>query len=415
FIDDDVPEWIKGDYTKLNQILNNLISNAIKFTEEGSVSLDIYMQSQTKGQITLLFEVSDTGIGIPKDKLEHIFDPFHQASSSTSRKFGGTGLGLSIIKNMVELQKGKIEVESEEGKGSVFKMYLTFNKAPELIHNNPYVQNQQEISEYKIINDFKILYVEDVESNQLLIQCLCKEWGIELEMAKNGFEAIEKVQSYKPHLILMDLQMPGMDGYEATEKIRALPDEYYKSLPIIALTAEVSESSKALIKEVGMNDFLLKPIDTDEIYGKLSLYSNMHEKMMLDSKRKLLSDSVSFYNYVNFSKTEELYKNDTIGFIKLLNLLVREFEGYHVQILKAVKEKDPKGLSFVKHKVASTIQSFNLKELADLLVKIQHILSNEPNSINEKELLEECDNYFNEISNEFRIKIKDTSRIAKNG
>lgn len=414
FIDDDVPEWIKGDYTKLNQILNNLISNAIKFTEEGSVSLDIYVHEQTNEQVTLLFEVTDTGIGIPKDKLKHIFDPFHQASSSTSRKFGGTGLGLSIIKNMVELQKGKIEVESEEGKGSVFRVYLTFNKAPDIIYNSSYTQNQQEIVEYKLIDNLKILYVEDVESNQLLMEFLCKEWGVELEVVSNGFEAIEKVQTYKPHLILMDLQMPGLNGYEATEKIRALPDDYYKQLPIIALTAEVSESAKLMIKEVGMNDILLKPIDTDELYEKLSQYSIIHEKRMIEGQRQQLMSSISKYNYVNFSKTEELYKNDPLGFIKLLNLLIREFEGYHVQILKAIKEKDVKGISFVKHKVASTIQSFNLKELADILVKIQHILTHEPNNLNEKELLEECAEYFNVIINEFHLKIKEVGSLAKN-
>lgn len=411
FIDDDVPEWIKGDYTKLNQILNNLISNAIKFTERGSVSLDIYLSEQTDNEVTLLFEVTDTGIGIPEDKLELIFDPFNQASSSTFRKFGGTGLGLSIIKSMVELQQGKIQVSSEEGKGSTFKVYIKFTKAPELIYENTFSAPPLAL-EYKSILDFKILYVEDVESNQLLVECLCKEWGVELELAQNGLEAIEKVQKSEPDLILMDIQMPELDGYGATKQIRALSGEYYKQIPIIALTAEVSEQSKTTIRAVGMNDYLLKPIDTDELYQKIQHYSNIRYKQKLEKQKKLIINFDQSSSLVNFSKTEELYKTDSSGFMKLLNLLVREFEGYHVQVLKAVKERDYKGLSFVKHKVASTIQSFNLKELSSLLVKLQHVISNEANSFCEKDILEECDYYFNAIIAEFQQKIKDFSSLS---
>ncbi|CAN5159691.1 hypothetical protein BH23BAC1_BH23BAC1_27800 [soil metagenome] len=407
FVDDDVPEWVKGDYTKLNQILNNLINNALKFTEEGSVSLDIYVDNQTNSQVSILFEVSDTGIGIPKDKQDLIFDPFHQASISTSRKYGGTGLGLSIIKSMVELQKGRIEVESEEGKGSVFRVYLTFNKAPEHLYTN-YSVTQTDLPEYKQINDLKILYVEDVESNQLLINNLCKDWGVQLVLAQNGFEALSKVQSELPDIILMDIQMPDMDGYEATRRIRGLAGDYFKEIPIIAVTAEVSEHSKLMIREVGMNDYLLKPLDTDELYQKLSIYSTLIKKK---NQKNNISDIQPQYIYVDFSKTEELYKNDNLGFVKLLNLLVREFESYHVQILKVVKERDLKGLSFVKHKVSSTIQSFKLNELGSLLVKLQHLMANEPESINEKKLLEECDLHFHSILADFQQKIQEATSL----
>lgn len=252
------------DMTRMSQILNNLIDNGIKFTQEGEVKMTFELVSNSDNTQTICFKIADTGIGIAKDKRALIFERFTQASYSTTREFGGSGLGLSIVKKLLELQGVAIEVVGEEGKGTEFSFIQTFklgNKEAKTI------DTQKDYSEAKLIG-VKVLLVEDNKMNVIVAVKFLNNWGIESEVAKNGLEAVAKVRANQYDLILMDLQMPELDGYEASRQIR----EFDKEIPIVALTASALIRVQESVLEAGMNDFVTKPFDPKELYRKILKY-----------------------------------------------------------------------------------------------------------------------------------------------
>lgn len=252
-----------GDPYRLTQILGNLISNAIKFTKEGQVILRITTKRQTQSDVTFLFEVIDTGIGIPKEKQKDIFELFTQADSNTTRLYGGTGLGLSIVKKLIHLMGSEIYIESEVGKGSRFFFEITFSKGQSIIDSPPTeLQNKREID----LKGKKILLVEDNAINVAVASKFLKKWGLEVDVASNGAIALEKVQNNKYHLILMDLQMPVMDGFEATKHIR---ESEKKNMPIIALSADALKETKEKVFKYQMNDYVLKPFQPEIVKSKI--------------------------------------------------------------------------------------------------------------------------------------------------
>ncbi|MGP8215209.1 MAG: ATP-binding protein [Bacteroidia bacterium] len=259
--DSKIPEVLIGDPVRLHQIILNLVSNAVKFTTIGKIIVAVNLLSEDEETVTIEFAVTDTGIGIPKNKIVKIFENFQQASSGTSRLYGGTGLGLAIVKQLVESQGGKIHVESEIGKGSTFSFSLRFQKATtETVLENEMLELDKEIK------NIRILVVEDIALNQLLMKTLLDDYGFERDIAANGKIAIEKLQSKKYDIILMDLQMPEMNGFEATEYIR---NTMHSTIPIIALTADVTTVDLAKCKSVGMNDYIAKPVDEKVLYSKI--------------------------------------------------------------------------------------------------------------------------------------------------
>ncbi|NIJ53136.1 hybrid sensor histidine kinase/response regulator [Dyadobacter arcticus] len=267
-VKNDVNITVVGDPVRLGQILTNLVSNAVKFTETGKVTILAAVSKRYGDDVTIDFKVEDTGIGIPADKIENIFDSFTQATSDTTRKYGGSGLGLTITKKLLELQQSNIFVESEPGKGSVFYFTLTLKISKK--HFAEQVNGT-------IVNTFslegiKLLIVEDNAINVLLMKNFMKQWGVDYDVAENGLIALGKVQEFDYDLVLMDLQMPEMDGYEATTKIRQLPDPKYAKLPIIALTASAMMDIKHLAFTVGMNDYISKPFSPAELYAKIASY-----------------------------------------------------------------------------------------------------------------------------------------------
>ncbi|QMU27628.1 PAS domain S-box protein [Adhaeribacter radiodurans] len=268
-LDNTLPAVIAGDPVRLNQIISNLLSNAIKFTAQGTITIDVILERETADQIEISFSVTDTGIGIPADKLDLIFESFTQAQSDTTRKFGGTGLGLTITKRLVELQGGRITVESTEAKGSTFTVTLAFTKRlqqvapPDLYYATGTFQN---------LDHLRLLLVEDNEINQLVATRFLENWGITPDCAINGKIAVEKVQQQPYDIILMDLQMPVMDGFEATQLIRKMGGRNAE-VPIIALTANVMPDARQKALQVGMNDFVSKPIDPAELHLKISKHT----------------------------------------------------------------------------------------------------------------------------------------------
>ena len=259
--DERIPEVLLGDPVRLHQIILNLVSNAVKFTSKGSITVSVRLQSEDDEKVSIEFSVKDTGIGISESKMTTIFDNFQQATSGTSRLYGGTGLGLAIVKQLVEPQGGTIRVSSKLEEGSVFSFVLSFQKTTadaeiEVVSTELDDEN----------NNIRVLVVEDIPLNQLLMKTLLDDFGFERDMAENGKIAIEKLKSKEFDIVLMDLQMPEMNGFEATDFIR---NRMHSDIPIIALTADVTTVDLAKCKAVGMNDYIAKPVDERILYSKI--------------------------------------------------------------------------------------------------------------------------------------------------
>jgi len=256
-----IPKVLVGDPVRLHQIILNLVSNAVKFTTKGKITVSVNLFSENEDSATIEFSVTDTGIGIPDTKINNIFENFQQATSGTSRLYGGTGLGLAIVKQLVEPQGGTITVTSEINQGSTFSFKLTFLKTQAGAEpGNGIMELDREI---KNIN---VLVVEDIPLNQLLMKTLLDDFGFGCDIAGNGKIAIEKLEANSYDIILMDLQMPEMNGFEATEHVRNIMKS---KIPIIALTADVTTVDVTKCKEVGMNDYIAKPVDERLLYSKI--------------------------------------------------------------------------------------------------------------------------------------------------
>ncbi|GAB4337144.1 MAG: ATP-binding protein [Flammeovirgaceae bacterium] len=266
--------YLIGDLVRLNQVLTNLIGNAVKFTNVGSVNISYHILEETENNYKIRFAVADTGIGIPADKLDLIFESFTQASLDTTRKFGGTGLGLAISKKLVELQGGKIWVESTLGKGSTFYVEIELAKGTEIIPKSELKLIDKDSNATKSLNNMRILLVEDNKMNVMVAKKLLEKWETQLDFASDGLEAIHKISNNQSYdLVLMDLHMPNMGGIEATRQIRGLRGEYYQNIPIIALTASASAEVRDNIAKNGMNACVIKPFNPDILFDTLKKYS----------------------------------------------------------------------------------------------------------------------------------------------
>jgi len=266
-LSEKVPELVMGDPTRLTQILINLIGNALKFTHEGNVDISVDLLNEDLQNATIQFKVKDTGIGIPQEKVSEIFERFTQAKSDTSRIYGGTGLGLSIVKKLVELQSGKITVESKKDQGALFKFIIPYKKAPDM----PSEKKINPVPIYKEIinNKIKILIVEDNLLNQKLAGFMLNDWGFSYDICSNGKLAIEKLKQNVYNLILMDIQMPEMNGYEATEFIR---EKLMMDIAIIAMTAHALPGEKDKCLSYGMTDYISKPIRETDLHNLITKY-----------------------------------------------------------------------------------------------------------------------------------------------
>lgn len=279
-IDDKFPNIIIGDQTRLSQVIFNLIGNAIKFTQYGEVKLKAYVQKNH----TLRFEISDTGIGISQDKVKILFHPFRQVDATMTRRFGGTGLGLAICRKIIELMDGQIGVESEIGKGSTFWFVIP----PKLPSSTNSVitaksivkaENKEQHSEDRKYN---ILLVEDSKVNQFIIKKMLENIGHTVELANNGLEAIECVEKQEPDLVLMDLQMPEMDGIEATKRII----KYHPKLVILALTANASQTERTECRAAGMIDIVSKPVTIASLKNMFQTFKTNINMSIEDKKKK---------------------------------------------------------------------------------------------------------------------------------
>lgn len=269
-LDEEIPAVLLGDYNRLNQILYNLLSNAIKFTNQGMIELGSEIKGSNSSGTRVHFWVKDSGIGISEKNHERIFQNFSQADSNSTREFQGTRLGLAITKKLVELQGGNMWVESELGKGAKFSFELFFGKT----------SRKAESDENKISNQptflegCKVLVVEDNPFNQKMVEKFLANWKIDSVLVDSGEEALEKIKDKSFDIVLMDLQMPGMDGYETAQSIRSMKDPYFRTLPIVAMSADALGNVKEKVANAGMNGYLSKPFNPDDLHSKIASTRN---------------------------------------------------------------------------------------------------------------------------------------------
>ncbi len=276
-VDNKVPTFVVGDPVRMSQILTNLCGNAIKFTNKGKVSIKMDLLDSNSESANIRFSIIDTGIGIPKDKFETIFRSFSQADTATTRKYGGTGLGLSITKRLLELQDSRINIESELGKGSTFFYDLNMPLGKGIKQADKSKLNLQDIPDS--LEGARVLLVEDNKINVIVAGKFLTKWGLIYDVAENGQIAVEMAQQKDYHAILMDLDMPVMDGYKATQAIRKLADPKYQEIPIIALSASALSNFREKAFESGMNEFVTKPFNPSELYNTLGMFVRVGEEV----------------------------------------------------------------------------------------------------------------------------------------
>ena len=263
--DENLPLFIVSDPMRISQILNNLVSNAIKFTEKGGVLIEISLEGRSGKQLEIKFSVSDSGIGIPTEMHESIFESFTQASSDTSRRFGGTGLGLAITHKLLDMFGRRMTLVSSPGEGSVFSFVLSVEEADIRTDDNELIAEWDAFR----FDGQKVLLVEDNKINAIIAKKFIENWNLVVDVAHDGNEAIEKLKSGLHDLVLMDLQMPDMDGYETTRRIRTFESEVVASVPVVALSASSKTEVQSRITEAGINDFVSKPFNPEELMSVL--------------------------------------------------------------------------------------------------------------------------------------------------
>ncbi|GAB2547178.1 PAS domain S-box protein [Rufibacter soli] len=367
--DSKIPEVVVGDPVRLHQIILNLVSNAVKFTTQGKITVSTRMLVQDAEKVILEFSVTDTGIGIEESKVSTIFDNFQQATSGTSRLYGGTGLGLAIVKNLVEPQGGTITVKSKVGEGSTFSFILSFNKTQEKPESETGLGIELETG----FKDVKILVVEDIALNQLLMKTLLEEFGFEMEVAGNGKIAVEMLRHNRYDIVLMDLQMPEMNGFEATEYIR---NQMNLTVPIIALTADVTTVDVEKCKAVGMNDYISKPIDDKVLYSKIIKYlknSDYAKNTVYQDREDLQTQPLTC---VNFDYLRRITKND-VRLVEMIQLYLQEIPQLVVKMKKAIDQKDWLALKNATHSIIPTFSTMGINpEFEDIAKAIQAFAAN---------------------------------------
>ena len=344
----DMPQWLFGDPTRLGQILNNLISNAIKFTDTGKVTLKITFEKKGKHN-EFSFSVTDTGIGIDQEKLKTIFEFFSQEDNTITRRFGGTGLGLAISKSIAELLGGEITVESEKNVGSTFKFRLNMPEAN--------VQLKNEAIDQSDLTGKNVLIVEDNELNRFLAVTILKKWNANIHIAVNGDEAVKAVSNLKIDIVLMDIQMPVMDGVAAAKAIR---NELKSNIPIIALTANALESEKEKCWQAGMNDYITKPYNPEFLREKIILLTEHNSKAENQNSEHISLENLN--TLLNGSKEQ---------MIRMTKVFLEQIETHFNELKLALNENDLDQITAVTHKLKSSFQLFGLSKTGVLLERIE--------------------------------------------
>ncbi|MDB5157007.1 MAG: hybrid sensor histidine kinase/response regulator [Mucilaginibacter sp.] len=361
---------VNGDQYRFSQIISNLLSNAIKFTQAGSVTVSMNVVNEMQGKAMLEFSVRDTGIGINEEDILKIFKPFEQASLSITRKYGGTGLGLSICKKLIELLDGSINVYSQVGKGSEFIFTIPFERNFEYKEE----KNQSSVINYSKLRDKKILIGEDVELNQFLIKNLLESWGCAVDVVDNGIRIIEMLTLSDYDIILMDIQMPVMDGLTAAKHIRGMDDQVKANIPILAFTASVMQEDINKYRNVKMNDFILKPYSDELLHEKLISVLNINdpgEVLVNVESDETEVEPVSVSKLYDLSEIRSLSRNDEKIFNKIINMLISTLSVEGENIKSSAMDNDWETVSGIVHKIKTSLIHIRVDSLKDIIIKLE--------------------------------------------
>jgi len=343
-IDKDVPDILSGDAVRLTQVLVNLISNAAKFTDEGEIAVYVKLVTITAADVRIRICVKDTGIGIAPEKQSAIFERFQQAELETTRRFGGTGLGLSIVRQLIELQGGTIQLKSEHGKGSEFIVELNYN-LPDLaqMYSEALAEQEEQVPLQKI----KVLVAEDNPMNQQLVKHLMKSWSLDYSIVNTGQEAVTELKKHSYSIVLMDIQMPDMDGYTATSIIR---NELRLDVPIIAMTAHAMVGEKEKCLQLGMNDYVSKPIKETVLYNIIARHAqHIPEK-----------NDVS--HHIDLNYLHQLSGNDKHFEKEILSQFLEQVPEELSQLEKSIQKEDFDSIRRTAHSLKSTVGYVGLAE-----------------------------------------------------
>jgi PAS domain S-box-containing protein len=372
--DNRIPKVVVGDPVRLHQIILNLVSNAVKFTTEGEITISVQLLNEDEEKVVIEFTITDTGIGIPENRIEHIFENFQQASSDTARLYGGTGLGLAIAKQLVETQGGTITVKSKQGEGSTFSFILPFLKT------KAEAESETETLElYQEVKDIKVLVVEDIPLNQLLMKTLLDDFGFEHDIAGTGKTAIEKLKNKSYDIILMDLQMPEMNGFEAARFIR---NQMNSQIPIIALTADVTTADLEKCKAVGMNDYISKPVDERLLYDKI-----------VDLLKKPTLLAVARSKCVDLTFLKKRTKGNRELMMEMIELYLEQTPPLVTKMKQSLHNKDWDSLHLAVHKMIPSFSIMGIhKDFENIAKKIQEYSSTQQHLYEVQELVAQVNN-----------------------
>lgn len=400
-MDVDMPKFVIGDQYRLNQILTNLLGNAIKFTSKGVVKIKVKIIEKQHNATLIEFSVLDSGMGIPEDKLKQIFTSFYQVHKPGKNKIEGTGLGLSISKQLIELHNGELKAFSEVEKGSEFKFQIQYKKS--YITNNDKLQGNDTSTEFNL-SGLHILIAEDNKMNQFYLKQLLSSWNIKAETADDGEIAIEKLKEKNYDLILMDLHMPVMDGAEATKHIRsAKKDIKQHDIPIVMCSADVFPKSRIMSEEAGANFYLTKPISEDAIKEillglKFDNIDNVTVTNEVNKNNEILEDNSSF---LDLTSLKETFSNDTEFIKSILQIFIDDTPKDYNQLKILIGKGDYQKASKLAHKVKSSFRTLGMIKPTDLLQRIE---SNPDNNGN-IEILSELNQIYLKAMNEVHDKL----------
>jgi len=353
-IEEGIPEWAFGDPTRVRQILLNIVGNAIKFTESGHVIVRLMLVETNADTVRIAYEVEDTGIGIDSGRLERIFEQFTQEDESVTRRFGGTGLGLSISRTLTELLGGSIEVWSEKGKGSMFRVVLPFRMTDKPMPLNP-------PSAAMDFSGLHILVVDDNELNRLLAASILSRWNVRTDSARDGSEAWELLKASKYDCILLDIQMPVLDGLELVRMIR---NEVSQTLPVLAVSAHASDEERERSLEAGMTDYLPKPFQADELAALLRKWCPGHHADTFHGEGQ---DTANF----SLDKLETMFSGNRGHVDRTVQVFIDQLlaESSRLQSLLTAREYDQ--ISGICHKLEPNLRLFGATTMHEQLIRIR--------------------------------------------
>ncbi|MGB7342916.1 MAG: ATP-binding protein [Pirellulaceae bacterium] len=369
-VEDDVPQWIMGDWNRLRQMLINLIGNAIKFTPAGKVAVEVSLESQDKDALSLRFSIRDTGIGVPEDKLQAIFAAFEQVDMSTTRQFGGTGLGLAITKRLAEAMGGKVVAQSELGKGSTFFFTASLEQGEGGAAGSHPIDDLD--AEKLVIPPLKILLAEDGKANQMVAVSLLGSWGHSVEVAEDGQSAVDLWQSGNFDVILMDVQMPIMDGLDATRRIRELEAGCDKPISIIAVTAHAMAGDQSRCLAAGMDDYVSKPIKRADMNRALQHFAIQDTRFSGDEA----SDSPNTSEYsdlrvIDWDACLEIAGGDKELRDQILVLAISEFPNLYSQLETAIADRDLEASRRLAHTIKGEGRAISADRIAAVAERVE--------------------------------------------